>query len=144
LTEFNWRPCLPPYERYLVADVGLFKNGDTGNLKSIFYDSRGKPRVSVFSDGQKGSTSKYFHIMMWEAFYGPVPHNHFILPVDGCWSHLELSNWELVSRATSVRRSWDGRQEEQDRLYEEAMSEFDDYIFGSCTESEEERRSRLQ
>lgn len=144
MTEFDWRPCLPPYERYLVADVGLFKNGDTGNLKSIFYDSRGKPRVSVFADGQKGSTSKYFHIMMWEAFYGPIPENHFILPVDGCWSHLELSNWELVSRAASVRRSWDRRQEEQDRLYEEAMSEFDDYVFGSCTESEEERRTRLR
>jgi len=28
-------------------------------------------------------------------------------------------------------------------LFEETVSEFDDYIFGSCTESEEDRKARF-
>ena len=30
-----------------------------------------------------------------------------------------------------------------DAIYDETVSEFDDYIFGSCTESEEDRKARF-
>lgn len=143
-TELQWEPCMPPYERYLVSDVGLFKNGDTGALKAIFYDTRGKPRVSVFAEGQRWSTAKYFHIMMWEAFYGPIPKNHFVVPVDGIWAHLELSNWELVSIQEYRQRQWEDKRTQEDAIFNETLSELDEWIFGDCVESEEERRSRLK
>ena len=58
-------------------------------------------------------------------------------------ANARLENLKLVSYS-EYRQAWyDEYNAEMDRIYDDTVSEFDDYIFGSCTESEMERRSRV-
>lgn len=139
----EWRNCLPPYDRYMCSDDGQFMNENTGNLKQVFWNHTGRPQVGVWDCATKNTKVLYMHLLMWEAFMGPVPANHFIVPIDGDWHNLVLENLEAVTVSEYRKRQFRAREMEYDRIFRETQSEFDDWIFGSCTESEEERRHRL-
>jgi len=58
-------------------------------------------------------------------------------------ANCRLENLKLVSYS-EYRQAWyEEYNARMDELFDETVSEFDDYIFGSCTESETERRSRV-
>lgn len=58
-------------------------------------------------------------------------------------ANARLENLDLVSYS-EYRQAWYAEYNaEQDRIFDETVSEFDDYIFGSCTESEEDRKTRF-
>ena len=80
---------------------------------------------------------------MWEAFYGPLPPKKVLVPIDDDWENLTLDNFEIIDWQTLKQRQWAEYNAEQDRIFEETRSEFDDYIFGSCIESEEDRKARI-
>ncbi|MBF1309655.1 MAG: hypothetical protein HXN00_09535 [Porphyromonadaceae bacterium] len=80
---------------------------------------------------------------MWEAFNGPLPPKKVLVPIDDDWENLVLDNFEIIDWQTLKQRQWAEYNAEQDRIFEETRSEFDDYIFGSCTESEIDRKARF-
>lgn len=58
-------------------------------------------------------------------------------------ANCSLENLKLVSYS-EYRQAWyDEYNAEMDALFEETRSEFDDYIFGSCIESEADRKARF-
>ena len=58
-------------------------------------------------------------------------------------ANARLENLKLVSYS-EYRQAWyEEYNAEQDRIFDETVSEFDDYIFGSCIESEEDRKARF-
>lgn len=81
-------------------------------------------------------------VTIWRAFHGEPGARHYVIHLNGDMANASLDNLKLVSYS-EYRQAWyDEYNAQMDALYEETVSEFDDYIFGSCTESEEERRSR--
>ena len=58
-------------------------------------------------------------------------------------ANCSLENLKLVSYS-EYRQAWyEEYNARMDALFEETRSEFDDYIFGSCTESELDRKARF-
>ena len=81
-------------------------------------------------------------ITIWRAFFGEPEKRHYIIHRNGDLANAHLDNLDIISYS-EYRQAWyDEYNAQMDALYEETRSEFDDYIFGSCTESEAERRSR--
>ena len=81
-------------------------------------------------------------ITVWRAFHGEPGDRNYVIHLNGDMANSSLDNLKLVSYS-EYRQAWyDEYNAQMDAIYEETVSEFDDYIFGSCTESEAERRSR--
>ena len=81
-------------------------------------------------------------ITVWRAFHGEPGARNYVIHLNGDMANSSLDNLKLVSYS-EYRQAWyDEHNTQMDAIYEETVSEFDDYIFGSCTESEAERRSR--
>lgn len=76
---------------------------------------------------------------MWTAFVGEIPDGYYVQYKDGDRRNLALENLYLKSNS-------DFRKEEykEGRLgFQLTKSELDNWIFGSCTENEAERKARL-
>ena len=81
-------------------------------------------------------------VTIWRAFHGEPGARNYVIHLNGDMANSSLDNLKLVSYS-EYRQAWyDEYNAQMDAIYEETVSEFDDYIFGSCTESEAERRSR--
>ena len=139
----EWAVGLHPWELYEFSDDGRCRNSETGLVKKLTMDTRGRLRVSLTSSVTRRSSSQRFHRVMWEAFNGPLPPKKVLVPIDDDWENLTLDNFEIIDWQTLKQRQWAEYNAEQDRIFEETRSEFDDYIFGSCIESEQDRKARF-
>lgn len=82
-------------------------------------------------------------IVIWRAFNGEPGRGHYVIHLNGDMANARLDNLDLVSYS-AYRQAWyDDYNARMDELFEETQSEFDDYIFGSCTESEADRKVRF-
>ena len=82
-------------------------------------------------------------VTIWRAFHGEPGTRNYIIHRNGDLANARLDNLELVSYS-EYRQAWyDEYNAQMDALFEETLSEFDDYIFGSCIESESDRRARF-
>ena len=82
-------------------------------------------------------------IVIWRAFNGEPGRRHYVIHLNGDMANCSLENLKLVSYS-EYRQAWyDEYNAEMDRIYDETVSELDDYIFGSCTESEADRKTRF-
>ena len=82
-------------------------------------------------------------VTIWRAFHGEPGARNYIIHRNGDLANAQLDNLELVSYS-EYRTAWyDAYNVQMDALFEETQSEFDDYIFGSCTESESDRKARF-
>ena len=137
-----WRQIPPPFSRYEASDLGRVRNAETGRILSIQKCSDGAPGFSLYRDDNNKATMVRCGITVWRAFYGEPRFRHYVIHLNGDMANSSLDNLKLVSYS-EYRKAWyDEYNAQMDALYEETVSEFDDYIFGSCTESEAERRSR--
>lgn len=78
-------------------------------------------------------------VLVWTAFVGEIPDGYYVQYKDGNRRNLALKNLYLKSNS-------DFRKEEykEGRLgFQLAKSDLDNWIFGSCTETEAERKARL-
>ena len=82
-------------------------------------------------------------VTIWRAFHGEPRRGNYVIHLNGDMANARLENLDLVSYS-EYRQAWyDEYNAEQDRIFDETVSEFDDYIFGSCTESESDRKTRF-
>lgn len=82
-------------------------------------------------------------VTIWRAFHGEPGARRYVIHLNGDMANASLDNLKLVSYS-EYRQAWyDEYNARMDALFEETRSELDDYIFGSCMESEAERRSRV-
>lgn len=82
-------------------------------------------------------------VTIWRAFNGEPGRGHYVIHLNGDMANARLENLDLVSYS-AYRQAWyEEYNARMDALFEETQSEFDDYIFGSCTESEEDRKARF-
>lgn len=82
-------------------------------------------------------------VTIWRAFNGEPGRGHYVIHLNGDMANARLENLDLVSYS-EYRQAWyDEYNARMDELFEETRSEFDDYIFGSCTESESDRKARF-
>lgn len=138
-----WVTVPAPWEDYEVSEEGHCRNIGHTRLKKITYDTKDRPRVSLRNSETGEHRSQRYHHILYRAFWGEILPNHVIIPINGDWHDMRPDNLEQVSMKEFRMRHWAAYNEEQDRIFNETRSELDDWIFGSCTESEEERRARL-
>lgn len=82
-------------------------------------------------------------IVIWRAFNGEPGRGNYVIHLNGDMANARLENLDLVSYS-EYRQAWyEEYNARMDALFEETRSEFDDYIFGSCTESESDRKTRF-
>ena len=74
-------------------------------------------------------------VLVYEAFVGKIPHDHYVQYKDGNRRNLEASNLYLKSNSEFRKEEY----EEGRSGFLQAKSEFDEWIFGDCLE----RRSRV-
>lgn len=89
-------------------------------------------------------------VLVWTAFVGEIPDQYWVQYKDGNRRNLALSNLYLKSNSEFRKEEFEKGQlgfqdwyQRKAKLLEEYESNFDEWIFGSCTESEMERRSRV-
>ena len=89
-------------------------------------------------------------VLVYEAFIGKIPHDHYVQYKDGNRRNLAVSNLYLKSNSEFRKEEFEKGQlgfqawyQRKAKLLEECESSFDEWIFGSCSESEMERRSRV-
>lgn len=76
---------------------------------------------------------------MWTAFVGEIPEGHYVQYKDGNRLNLALENLYLKSNSEFRKEEY-----KEGRLgFQLVKSELDNWIFGSCTETETERKARL-
>lgn len=82
-------------------------------------------------------------IVIWRAFNGEPGRRNYVIHLNGDMANASLENLKLVTYS-EYRQAWyEEYNAEQDRIFDETVSEFDDYIFGSCAESEADRKTRF-
>ena len=82
-------------------------------------------------------------VTIWRAFRGEPGARQYVVHLNGDMTNARLENLKLVSYS-EYRQAWyDEYNARMDALFDETVSEFDDYIFGSCTESESDRKVRF-
>ena len=97
----------------------------------------------MYRDDSGKQTTVRCGIVIWRAFNGEPGARNYIFHLNGDLANARLDNLTLVSYS-EYRQAWyDEYNAEMDRIYDETVSEFDDYIFGSCTESESDRKARF-
>ena len=142
MTE-RWRNLPHPFSRYEASDLGRVRNISTGKVLSIQRCSDGAPGFSLYRDDSGKQTMVRCGVTIWRAFNGEPGACNYIIHRNGDLANAHLDNLELVSYS-EYRQAWyDEYNAEQDRIFDETVSEFDDYIFGSCTESESDRKARF-
>jgi hypothetical protein len=78
-------------------------------------------------------------VLVWTAFIGEIPDGHYVQYRDGNRRNLTLKNLYLKSNSEFRREEY-----KEGRLgFQLAKSDLDNWIFGSCTENEAERKARL-
>lgn len=78
-------------------------------------------------------------VLVWTAFVGEIPKGYYVQYKDG-------NRWNLALENLYLKSNSDFRKEEykEGRLgFQLVKSELDDWIFGSCTENEAERKARI-
>lgn len=79
-------------------------------------------------------------IVVWRAFHGEPGSHNYVIHLNGDMANAHLDNLKLVSYS-EYRQAWyEEYNARMDAIYDETVSEFDEYIFGSCTESEADRK----
>lgn len=82
-------------------------------------------------------------VTIWRAFNGEPGRGHYVIHLNEDMANARLENLKLVSYS-EYRTAWyEEYNARMDAIYDETVSEFDDYIFGSCTESEADRKARF-
>ncbi len=80
-------------------------------------------------------------VLVWTAFVGEIPDQYWVQYKDGNRKNFALTNLYLKSNSEFRKEAYEeGRSA---LLLEQYESEFDEWIFGSCMDTEEERRSRV-
>lgn len=143
MTEEIWKRIPRPFSKYEASSLGRVRNAKTKRVLKPQMCTDGVPGYSLFRDDRHSQNLSRKGILVWRAFYGePTPH-HYVIHIDGDKHNAALDNLELIS-CSEYRTAWYADYNARmDALFEETRSEFDDYIFGSCVETEEERRSRV-
>lgn len=142
MTE-RWRKIPHPFSKYEASDLGRVRNISTGKVLSIQRCSDGAPGFSLYRDDSGKSTMVRCGVTVWRAFYGEPGERRYVIHLNGDMANASLDNLKLISYS-EYRQAWyDEYNARMDELFEETRSEFDDYIFGSCIESEEDRKARF-
>lgn len=139
----RWRQIPRPFSKYEASDLGRVRNISSGRVLRIQRCSDGAPGFSLYRDDNNKQNMVRCGVVIWRAFHGEPGARNYVIHLNGDMANAHLDNLDLVSYS-KYRQAWyDEYNAEQDRIFEETVSEFDDYIFGSCTESEEDRKARF-
>lgn len=142
MTE-RWRKIPHPFSKYEASDLGRVRNALSGRILTQQRCSDGAPGFSLYRDDNNKQNMVRCGVVIWRAFYGEPGARRYVIHLNGDMANAHLDNLKLVSYS-EYRQAWyDEYNAEQDRIFEETLSEFDDYIFGSCTESESDRKARF-
>lgn len=142
MTE-RWRILPPPFSKYEASDLGRVRNVLTGRVLRIQKCSDGAPGFSLYRDDTRKQNMVRCGITIWRAFHGDPGNRNYVIHLNGDMANCSLDNLKLVSYS-EYRKAWyDEYNARMDAIYDETVSEFDDYIFGSCTESEADRKARF-
>jgi hypothetical protein len=103
----RWMPVVGYEECYAISDLGrLARTAGYGAAQTRCF----KIRAPAYKNGYtcyhicKDGISKYrsAHIMVWEAFKGPIPEGKEINHIDSNRSHPALANLELMTRSENA------------------------------------------
>ena len=143
MTEEVWKEIPRPFSKYEASSLGRVRNAKTKRILNPQMCTDGCPGYSMFRDDRHTQNLVRAGVWVWRTFYGDPGSHYYIRHIDGDKGNAALENLELIS-CSAYRTEWYADYNARmDALFEETRSELDDYIFGSCVESEAERRSRV-
>lgn len=151
LATETWKTIPNLNDKYEVSDLGRVRNKNTGRFLTPRYkDGCYMFRMEKPSPHGRERKVNSAAVLVYEAFVGKIPHDHYVQYKDGNRRNLAASNLYLKSNSEFRKEEFEeGRlgfqawYRRKEKLLDEYESNFDEWIFGSCTESEMERRSRV-
>lgn len=147
----QWKTIPNLNDKYEVSDLGRVRNKSTGRVLTPRYkDGCYMYRMEKPSPHGRERKVNSAAVLVYEAFVGKIPHDHYVQYKDGNRRNLAASNLYLKSNSEFRKEEFEKGQlgfqawyRRKAKLLEEYESSFDEWIFGSCTESEMKRRSRV-
>ena len=101
MSEEEWRPIIGFKGNYLISNLGRSR-GVRGNILKPTLMHIGYYSISI-SQGSAGVIREYIHILVTEAFIGPVPKDSVVNHKNGDKLDNRLVNLEIVSRVENAK-----------------------------------------
>lgn len=127
----TWKTLPHPLCKYEVSDLGRVRNRRTGHFLTPYVDKK-TWYYRLYPVGAKKQIKKSAGVLVWSTFVDEIPDQYFVQYHDGNRRNLSLKN--LYLKSSSEFRKEEYREGRSALLLEEYESEFDEWIFGSCTE----------
>lgn len=136
----QWKTIPNLDNKYEVSDHGRVRNKNSGRFMTPRYkDGCCIYRMEKPSTHGRERKSNSGAVLVWSAFVGEIPDGYYVQYKDGNRRNLSLENLYLKSNSNFRKEEY-----KEGRLgFQLAKSELDNWIFGSCTENEAERKAQL-
>lgn len=131
LATETWKTIPNLNDKYEVSDLGRVRNRNTGRFLTPRYkDGCYMYRMEKPSPHGRERKVNSAAVLVYEAFVGKIPHDHYVQYKDGNRRNLAASNLYLKSNSEFRKEEY-----EEGRLgFQLVKSEFDEWIFGDCLE----------
>lgn len=127
----NWKTIPGLNDKYEVSDLGRVRNKNTGRFLTPRYkDGCYMYRMEKPSAHGRERKVNSAAVLVYEAFIGKIPHDHYVQYKDGNRRNLAASNLYLKSNSEFRKEEY-----QEGRLgIQLVKSKFDEWIFGDCIE----------
>lgn len=131
LATENWKTIPGLNDKYEVSDLGRVRNKNTGRFLTPRYkDGCYMYRMEKPSAHGRERKVNSAAVLVYEAFVGKIPHDHYVQYKDGNRRNLAVSNLYLKSNSEFRKEEY-----KEGRLgFQLVKSAYDEWIFGSCLE----------
>lgn len=125
LATEQWKTIPHPLDKYEVSDLGRVRNRRTGRLLTPTLDKQ-TWFYRMYPVGGKKQVKRSAGVLVWKAFVGEIPPDHFVQYKDGNRRNFKPNN--LYLKSNSEFRKEEYAECRAGFMLEE--SEFDEWIFG--------------
>lgn len=131
LATEQWKTIPGLNDKYEVSDLGRVRNKNTGRFLTPRYkDGCYMYRMEKPSPHGRERKVNSAAVLVYEAFIGKIPHDHYVQYKDGNRRNLAVSNLYLKSNSEFRKEEY----KEGVLGFQRVKSEFDEWIFGDCLE----------
>lgn len=99
-----------------VSDLGRVRRISTGQILASYRRPNGYVQITIWDRGCR--RTKYVQKMVWEAFNGPLEPLQRVAHMNGDRTDNRLSNLFLESHSDSMKRAWDSKRRQWERIYQ--------------------------
>lgn len=99
-----------------VSDLGRVRRISTGQILATYRRPNGYVQITIWDRGIR--RTKYVQKLVWEAFNGSLEPLQRVAHMNGDRTDNRLSNLFLESHSDSMKRAWDAKRRQWERIYQ--------------------------